>query len=143
MVVNSYVTINRVRVCWIDLNPGPVKPSPGLSLPLTERPDRGRPMHYWAMGPRRQRLYKWARELRFIESPNLTLSPVPISRGARQRREDPLQSFCRCERPAPTTSPPLPLLLRATTGAPDDSRIRGHGVLIVVQDRRYELRSKS
>jgi hypothetical protein len=33
--------------------------------------------------------------------------------------------------------------LHATTGAPDDSRIRGHGVLlIVVQDRRYELRSK-
>jgi hypothetical protein len=78
--------------------PGPVKPSPGLPLPLTECPYRGRPMCYWAVGPCRQRLYKWARESRFVGSPNPTLSPVPISGGARQRREDPLQSFRRRER---------------------------------------------
>jgi hypothetical protein len=100
-------------------------------------------MRYWAVGLRRQRLYKWAHEVRFVVSPNPTLSPVPISGGARQRWEDPLQSFRRRERPAPTTSPQPPLLLRATTEAPGDSRIRGHGVLIVVQDRKCELRSKS
>jgi hypothetical protein len=126
----------------IDLNHRPVKLSMSLHLPLTERPDQGRPTRYWAVGLRRQCLYKWARKPRFIESPNPTLSSVPISGGARQRREDPLQRFHHRERLTPTTSPQPPLLLRATTGAPGNSRIRGHGVLIVIQDRRYELRSK-
>jgi hypothetical protein len=62
--------------------PGPVKLSPGLPLP--QRPDRGRPTHYWAVGPRRQHLYKWACESRFVGQSNSTLSLVPISGGARK-----------------------------------------------------------
>jgi hypothetical protein len=65
--------------------PGPVKLSPGLSL--AQRPDRGRPTCYWAVGPHRQRLYMWAREPMLVDQSNSTLSPVPISGGARQRRE--------------------------------------------------------
>jgi hypothetical protein len=52
--------------CWIDLNPGPVKLSPGLPLPLTERPDRGCPTRHCAVGPCRQCLYKWAQESRIV-----------------------------------------------------------------------------
>jgi hypothetical protein len=74
----------------IDRNLGPVKLSPGLPLPLTERPDRRCPTCYWVVGPCRQRLYKWTRESRFISESNPTLSPVPIFRGARQQREAPL-----------------------------------------------------
>jgi hypothetical protein len=47
--------------------------------------------HAWlGSGPRRQRLYKWAREPRFERESNPKLSLVPISGGARQRREVPL-----------------------------------------------------
>jgi hypothetical protein len=74
--------------CWIYLHPGPVKSSSGLPLP--QRPDRRRPLRYWAVGPRRQRLYKWAREPRFVGQSNSTLSLVLISGDARQRREAPL-----------------------------------------------------
>jgi hypothetical protein len=38
----------------------------------------------WTVDPRRQRLYKWAREPRFDSEFNPKLSPVPISGGARQ-----------------------------------------------------------
>jgi hypothetical protein len=46
--------------------PGLVKLSPSLPLPLIERPDRGRPTRHWAVGPHHQHIYKWAREPRFI-----------------------------------------------------------------------------
>jgi hypothetical protein len=84
--------------CWIDLNLGSVKLSLGLPLFLIKCSNRGCPTRYWAVGPRRQRLYKWACEPRFVGSLNPTLSSVPISRGVRQRWEDPLQSFHRHER---------------------------------------------
>jgi hypothetical protein len=58
-----------------------VKPSPGLPLPLTERPDRGHPTRYCAVGPRRQRLYKWAHVPRFIgESKPYTYSGTDLRR---------------------------------------------------------------
>jgi hypothetical protein len=95
-------------ICWIDLHPGSVKPSPGLPLPLPQRPDRGHPTRYWAVGPRRQRLYKWAREPRFDSQSNPILSPIPISGGARQRRKAPLL-------------PPPELMATAGSGAMESS----------------------
>jgi hypothetical protein len=59
----------KLRYKWRMLDssqPGAVKPSPGLPLRLTERPDRGRRTCYWALGPRHQCIYKWAREPMFI-----------------------------------------------------------------------------
>jgi hypothetical protein len=88
----SQICVPRIHFsgcsCWIYLHPGPVKSSSGLPLP--QRPDRRRPLRYWAVGPRQQRLYKWAREPRFVGQSNSTLSLVLISGDVRQRREAPL-----------------------------------------------------
>jgi hypothetical protein len=46
--------------------PGPIKPSPGIPLRLTEHPDRVRPTRYWALDPHRQHINKSTREPRFI-----------------------------------------------------------------------------
>jgi hypothetical protein len=57
---------NITHFCWIDLNPGLGLTGPGLPLPLTERSDRGHPTRHWTVGPCRQCLYKWVRELMFV-----------------------------------------------------------------------------
>jgi hypothetical protein len=68
----------------VDLNPGPVKPSPGLPLPLIECPDQGRPTCPWVVGPRCQGIYKGACKPKLVVGPNPTLRPVPIPGGVRQ-----------------------------------------------------------
>jgi hypothetical protein len=68
--------------------PRTVKPSPGL--PLAQRPDQGRPTRYWAVAPVASTYINGHTNRGSSVSPNSTLSPVPISGGARQRWEAPL-----------------------------------------------------
>jgi hypothetical protein len=99
--------------CWVDLNPGPAKPSPGFPLPLTEHLDRGRPTRLWAVGPYRQRLYKGARELRFIDcSKTLHLDRYQSLDALDSDGKPPLQCFIAADGLTSSTARPWRLLRR-------------------------------